>query len=423
MMFSEAVLARQARAREWSIAFGRFLWHRFVEDRCFESAAVLAFGTTLALVPLSTAVFGILSAFPVFDTWSQSLTRFLFTHFVPGAARTVEAYLEQFTASASQLTTLGLSVVLLSALLIMKGVEDTFNRIWRVGAPRHGGARFLMYWTVLTLGPMLAGASLALSSWLLDAPWMGGEGEGERSPWWIWLPRLIEIVAFTLAYRLIPNRVVSLGHAFAGGLLATLLFEGAKNGLGLYLASVPSYQQIYGAVAAVPIFLVWLYISWAVVLLGASVAASLSAFRFQPASERLPAGSEWLAALRICGRFVAAQQTRTSLSLESLRDLEPGIDDAVLNHLLEDFTRAQMLQRTEDGSWVMACDPKRTRLGDVYQAVRAVVPLQPWHGPGTADALGERILDLLTEQGCALSTSLEPSLDTLAPSEALERCT
>ena len=422
-MFSESVLARQAHAREWSIEFGRFLWHRFVEDRCFESAAVLAFGTTLALVPLSTAVFGILSAFPVFDTWSQSLSRFLFTNFVPGAARTVEGYLEQFTTSASQLTTLGLSVVMISALMIMKGVEDTFNRIWRVGVPRHGGARFLMYWTVLTLGPMLAGASLALSSWLLDAPWMGGADTDERSAWWSWAPRLIELMAFTLAYRLIPNRVVRWSHAAAGGVAATLLFEGAKHGLGLYLASVPSYQQIYGAVAAVPIFLIWLYISWAVVLLGASLAASLSAFRFQPSSQRLTVGSEWLAALRVCGRFVAAQRGRAPLSLEAIRDLEPGIDDAVLNHLLEDLTDAQILQRTEEGSWVLACDPKRTGLGEVYRAVRAVVPLQPWHGPGTADALGERILAALTAQGRALSTSLEPSLDTLVASESMENTT
>lgn len=406
-------------AREWLRAFTRFLWRRFVEDRCFESAAVLAFGTTLALVPLSTAVFGILSAFPVFDAWSARLTGFLFTHFVPGAARTVEAYLQQFTASASQLTWVGLAAVFLSALLIMKGVEDTFNRIWRVITPRHGGARLLMYWVVLTLGPLLAAASMALSSWLFEESWWQGTDAGSNGPGWLAaLPLLVEWLAFTLAYQLIPNRVVRFTHAAAGGVLATVLFESAKSGLGWYLGSVPSYQQIYGALAAVPIFLLWLYLSWAVVLLGASVAASLSAFRFQPSSALIPAAASWLSALRICGRFVRAQRMRTVLRLEALRDLEPGIDDALLNGMLDQLTEAGVLQRNDDGAWLLACDPGSTSLQVVYDALAAHLPLRPWHGPGSDDALGLRATGLIEEQAAALCTSLERPLGTLGEFEA-----
>lgn len=405
--------------RERLQAFSRHVGRRFVEDRCFDSAAVLAFGTVFALVPLSTTAFGILSAFPIFADWNQAVSTFLFAHFVPEAAQAVEGYLRQFTDSASRLTAAGLAAVVVSALIIMKSVEDTFNQIWRVRVARPRAARFLLYWAALTLGPLLLAASLALSSWLLTSPWLNQGGLGSVLAGALGLlPILLELTAFSLAFAFIPNRKVAWAHALAGGLLACLLFELAKRGLGWYLAQVPSYQQIYGTLAVIPIFLLWIYLSWVVVLLGASISASIGGFRFQPAAERLPEDAGWLAALRLMARFVAAQQAGRSLSLQRLRELESSIDDDLLNRLLEILTEAGLLARSEGADWLLAGDAHRLRLRELYAAVRAHVPAANPAGPASIDALGHRVGALVERQQQVLADVLALPLSTLADASA-----
>ncbi|MBD8525543.1 YihY family inner membrane protein [Pseudomarimonas arenosa] len=401
-------------ARERIQAFSQFVWRRFVEDRCFESAAVLAYGTVFAIVPLSLAVFGILAAFPVFDQWSDTLSDFLFTNFVPGAARVVENYVREFADSAQQLTTTGLLALLLSALFIMVSVEDTLNRIWRVSVARKPMSRFMVYWTALTLGPLLVVSSLALSSWIFALPWVAETPISGVSQMLIrLLPFAVELGAFTLAYMLIPNHRVSWRHALIGGVLASLLFETAKAGLGFYLRQVPTYQQIYGALAVLPIFLVWIYLSWAVVLLGASIAASLSSFRFQPASARLPKAAEWMAGLRLVSRMLEAQARGGSLSLETLRQIEKAIDDDTLVQLLDRLTRSEIFQRNEDGDWMLARDPHALSLADVHLALAVPITLQPPGRVGVEDAIGRRVLGLAETLKAQLSPTLEQSVATL----------
>lgn len=397
-------------------SFGRFLWRRFVEDRCFETAAVLAYGTLFAAVPLTAAVLGILSAFPVFEHWRDVLTDFLFTHFVPDAARAVEGYLRQYAESALRLTAVGALVLLLSALLIMKSVEDVFNRIWRVRAPRPIGARFLVYWTTLTLGPILGVASIALSSWLLESPWIAGTGldtvAGSAAAV---LPVSIEVAGLALAYALVPNRPVAWRHALAGALLATLLFEAAKHGMGWYLRQVPSYQQIYGAVALLPIFLIWIYVSWVVILLGASLTASISAFRFQPASQRLPPQVKWLAVLRLLLRFDQAQCEGRILSLQELRECEPAIEDDLLMALLDQLTAAGILRRDEEGSWLLARSAEHVGLDEVYRAAQTPIYLESMPTAGLDDAIGEQVRRQAEGDRDALAPRLRQPLSTLRP--------
>ena len=161
--------------REQVQSFFRFLWNRFLDDRCFETAGALSYTTLFALVPLSMVVFGILSAFPVFEEWSGMLTNFVFSNFVPSSARVVESHLRDFAQSARQLTATGVVALLVSLLLTMWSIESTFNRVWRVPTPRSGLLRFLIYWTLLTLGTLGAVASLAVTSYLFSLPVWSGE--------------------------------------------------------------------------------------------------------------------------------------------------------------------------------------------------------------------------------------------------------
>ncbi|MFA5685014.1 MAG: virulence factor BrkB family protein [Lysobacteraceae bacterium] len=401
-------------ARERLRAFGLFVWKRFLEDRCFDSAGVLAYATVFALVPLSAAVFGILSAFPVFEAMSERLTRFLFDNFVPAAAQTVETYLLQFADSASRLTSVGAIALLASALLMMKNIEDAFNRIWRVKASRPGMARFLVYWTALTLGPIIAVSTLALTSYVATLPFLGDEATSGFLPRLLkWLPVGIELATFTVAYAIVPNRRVPLRHAFIGGLLATTLFELAKWGFTQYLRQVPSYEQIYGTLAVLPIFLIWLYLSWVVVLLGASIAASLSAFRFQPRSQRIPRGYELYGLLRLLGRLQAAQEQGGALGTQALCQIEPGLSDDLLMHLLESLHAASIVQRNEFGDWLLARDLDQLDLAELYEATGLRIPLGTANLPGISDPLGQRALAVIESLRTPLREAGQASLGTL----------
>jgi len=420
MKFIERVRQRiPDRVREPLRTFSVFVWKRYLEDRCFETAGVLAYASVFALVPLSAAVFGIFAAFPVFDAMSERLTGFLFNNFVPAAAHAVEAYLRQFADSATRLTSVGVIALLASALLMMKSIEDTFNRIWRVAAPRPGLARFLVYWTALTLGPLLAVSSLALSSYLISLPLLGG-GEGARLlPSLLQLvPVLVELTAFTLAYTIIPNRRVLLRHAFTGGLLATLLFELAKWGFGQYLKQVPSYEQIYGTLAVLPIFLIWLYLSWVVILLGASIAASLSAFRFQPRARRLPAGYELFGLLRLVGRLFAAQGRGEAVGIEALRLSEPSLSDDLLMRLLGSLQAASIVQRNERGDWLLARDLDHLSLGELYEATGLRIPLAAVPLPCSDDALGRQVLAVVDSLRQPLAGAFDQPLSRLLQDSA-----
>lgn len=391
--------------RRWSQSVDRervrtflvFLLRRFRDDRCLDVAGALSYTTVFALVPLATAVFGVLAGFPVFDDWSEQLTDFIFDNFVPGSARAVEEYLTGFATAASGLTMLGVVTLLAIALWMMSSVEATFNNIWRVRTMRPTLIRFLVYWTVLTLGALMAVAALAASSYLFTLPALsdfGGATLSERL--WRLLPWAIEFAVFTLAYMVIPNRTVALRHAVAGGLLATVLFEVAKWGFALYLRNA-SYQQIYGALAVLPIFLFWLYLSWVVVLLGATFSAALSAFRYQPAAMRLPAGYELFGLLRLLGRLQQARRHGRGLRSDIILLLEPCLTDDTLQRMLGQLVSIDAAQRTEHGEWLLSRDLDDLTLGDLYESGSLRVPIAEARLPCRDDALGRAAAEALDE--------------------------
>lgn len=376
--------------RERVQAFARFLARRFVDDRCFETAGALSYTTVFALVPLSAVAFAIVSGFPVFQQWTDRLGDFVFSNFVPDAARTVETYLRQFTVGVSGLTLAGTLALIASAVLTLSSIEATFNRIWRVDAPRPRLTRFLVYWTVLSLGAIAATAALAFTSYLyaLSADTgLQSSALGERLI--RAMPTVVELLGFSAAYLVIPNRRIAWRHALAGGVLATSLFELSKYGLALYLRTVPSYQQIYGALAAIPIFLLWVYLGWLVILLGASFAASLSAFRFQPAALSLPPGSEFFGLLRLLGRLREAQRSGKGLDIEELYALEPGLSDDQLQHLLSDLQRGHIVELLEDGRWLLTRDLRHVTLGDLHAGCRLRVPVEEMQLPFQDDMIGK----------------------------------
>lgn len=406
--------AERLRDRARTATFARFLWRRFLDDRLFQAAGSLAYTTVFALVPLAIVVFGVLSAFPMFDRWSEALSDYVFSNFVPSAARAAEGYLRQFSASAGQLTAAGFIALVASLLITLNSIEQTFNRIWRVASARPQLTRFLVYWTVLTLGALLAAASLAVSAKVLSLP-LFGTNEGR------WLadlglrlaPVLIELACVMLIYRVVPHHSVKWRHAIPGALLAVVMLELVKWGMGLYLGSFQSYQKLYGTVAFVPILLLWIYLGWVSVLMGASLASSIAAFRYQPVALRLPQGCELYGLLRLIGRFREARQDGKGLDEEQILLLEPMLTDSLLQQLLEQMERIDLLRRDERGQWLLARDLDGLSLAELYESSQLRVPVAEEYLPFRDDLLGQAACRALDELRVPLRTLLKRRVDDI----------
>jgi len=402
------------RDRARATTFFRFLWRRFLDDRLFEAAGALSYTTVFALVPLSMVVFGVLSAFPVFEHWSDQLSDYIFSNFVPTSARAVETYLRQFSANAGQLTAAGIVALVASLLITLTSVEAAFNRIWRVQVPRPKFARFLVYWTVFTLGALVAATSLALSTRFFALAVF----ETQSGRWIEHLmlqiaPMFIELLAFAAIYRVVPHRTIRWRHAVAGAFLAVLLFEGVKWGLGAFLGNFSSYSRIYGTLAFVPIFLIWTFLGWVSILLGASLAPSISAFRYQPASMRLPVGYELYGLLRMLGRFDAAREKGKGLHSDEIQQMEPMLTDALVQQMIGQLCEIGLLSRAESGEWLLARDLDHLTLAELYEACQLRIPVAEAHLPCREDALGRAATAALDELRIPLRELLKRRVSTI----------
>ena len=233
-------------------------------------ASALAFSTILALVPLVTVVFSALSLFPVFDDWKLIIEQFIFANFVPATGAVVNEYLQTFRAQAGRLTVVGLLTLMATSLMLLATIENAFNRVFEVVEGRTPGQRILVYWALLTLGPILIVASLAFTSYLLAESVLGdvirlGSSVESILPT---LPMVFEALSFFILYSLAPNTKVSLAPAVYGAIIATVFFEIAKTGFSFYVTRFNSFEVIYGAFGVIPVFLIWVYISWLVILAG-----------------------------------------------------------------------------------------------------------------------------------------------------------
>jgi membrane protein len=394
--------------------FFRFLAKRFLDDRLFQAAGALSYTTVFALVPLSMVVFGVLSAFPVFGVWSDRLSDYVFANFVPSAARSVETYLKQFSANAGQLTAAGVIALVVSLLITLNGIETAFNRIWRVKAARPKVGRFLVYWTVLTLGALVAAASLAISAKFFAMSVFQTTAGGMLQAFLLRLaPMLIELVAIAAIYKVVPHRTIQWRHAIAGALLATVAFEAVKWGLGLYLASFGSYSKIYGTLAAVPIFLLWIYLSWVSVLLGASLASSVSAFRYQPAAMRLPLGYEMYALIRLLARFNEARRQGRGLHSDQIQRLEPMLTDSLVQQMLAQLCEINVVRRAEEGEWLLTRDLDELSMAELYEACQLRIPIAEAHLPCREDSLGHAAVAAIDELRLPLRDLLKRRVSTI----------
>jgi membrane protein len=340
---------------------------RFREERVTQTAGSLTYTTLLALVPLFTVALAASTAFPVFDEWTTQLQLFILENVLPDtpAIETVMEQVNSFTRNVGRLTAIGVAGFVVTSVMLMLTIDNALNRIFRVQRRRSIAQNIFMYWAVITLGPLLVGASLSTT-------YMAVRHSVDALQLDLAADLLLDLVPFALTalglvllYWLIPARRVEWSQAFVGGVLAAIGFELTKQGFAVYLQQVPTYTLIYGAFATIPIFLIWLYLSWLVVLTGAILTAMLPAFRSKPERHRAP-GEALADAVGVLSHLARAHQEGRTVPLNRLaRDLRV-LPDRV-EEILERAKALGWAVRTEKDRWVLARDPATIRLADVYR--------------------------------------------------------
>ena len=394
--------------------FVRFLFKRFVEDQGLPNAASLTYTTLLSLVPLMTVSLAIFAAFPVSDRVAEQIQNFVFRNFVPASGELLQQYLQQFSQKASRLTGAGFIFLIIVALIMMANIDRAFNTIWRVQRKRGSLSMFIIYWSILSLGPLLIGISMAVTSYLVSIPLFSNTVEtlGLKARLIGLMPILASAVAFTLLYAIVPNRKVPFRHALIGGFLAATLFELAKRGFVLYLTSFPTYQAIYGALAVIPIFLVWIYLSWVVILLGAEFSYCLGIFNDVLIDRGRERGQGFLLAFRILRELWLAQKSGSALSFSQLSDLMARVSDQRLEELLEQMREAKVVYRTEEGNWGLARRLSDLTLLDLFYLQPFALPESRWLQD--ADEPAEQALgSILKEVEQGLARAMDNSLHSI----------
>lgn len=379
----------------------RFASNRLRQDRLFDAAGSLTFTTVLAVVPLLTVTLALFTAFPLFDQFRMSLQEYFLKSLMPDSiSKAVFAHLNTFANRAARISAVGGVFLLITSLALIFSIDRTFNTIWRVRRPRGFLKRLATYWTAITVGPLLIGASMTFTTLVVTKASKGGSTWLDAMSWVLdFLPLLFSTAAFTLLYRYLPAKVVRWNDALAGGLIAGFAFEVAKRFFALFIAKFPSYTAVYGAFAAVPIFLLWVYLSWLIILFGAAVTATIAVLKYERWNHRGVSGEAFIDALDLLQELLRGRRANVgqvaSLSLRELRErtrlglvesetlLEKMLSVGWVAKLAEHAPRAEVGLRVpafdaDDERWALIVEPSTINLGDIFHlfALEAASPPQ-----------------------------------------------
>jgi membrane protein len=410
----------------------RFALRRLREEKLPQVAGSLTYTTTLALVPLLTIVLAIFTTFPIFNTFRASLESYFVQTVMPkGIANTIIHNLTLFASKATRLSAVGAVALILTSAAMMGMVERAFNQIWRVRRTRPLAQRVLLYWALLTLGPLLFGLSVTLTSQLFMAtsdlvrgvPVIG-------ALFYTVLSLLLTTVAYTLLYMTVPNRFVDWRDAAWGGVMAAVAFEIAKRLFAVFIKQFPNYTMIYGALAALPLFLLWIYLSWLITLVGALLTAALPVVKYERWwYEPVPGGAfvDAMAILKVLHNGAKLSNSALISSASIRAHTRIGYDE--MTTLLDKMVTVGWVGRVEtnvaarsrwgkrlregDDNWVLLINPEKLRLAEVYRlfvfggsALDAGAAMEP--GQGSAMTLDTAALARQAES--AVERGLEQTL-------------
>lgn len=347
--------------------FALLLVERFIHTRCPQVAGSLTFTTLLAIVPLLTVSIALFSNFPAFSELGRALSAFLQNNVLPEAAGQIATYAIQFSEKATNLTLIGTVMLIVTVLLLLHTIDDVFNDIWGVRHPRPLLTRITVYWVALTLGPItLAGSVFATGQLVATSIEFVGASMPTRTFAATAVPVGLLGGLLSFLYFAVPNHPVKSWHALIGGFSAAIAFIWMQKLFGLFIMLTPTYTLVYGAFAALPIFLVWLYASWVVILLGAILAATFPEYFERKRTVRAFPGDQAWASLNMLLLLTDKLDHGETTAFEALRERASTSSDQT-EHLLGEMREAGWVTRSEDETWVLTRHPAQLRLTDVLQ--------------------------------------------------------
>lgn len=400
--------------RRRSAEFLAAAWTRAWRDEVPTRAASLTFTTLLALVPIGVLAFGVLSSFPGFHEQLNALSASIIRHLIPVSRETVLKYLTEFGVHAARLSAWGLLWVVGLVTLILWEIDSALNRIWRSRHRRSILATLVGYWALATLGPVLLSIGFTTTSFLFTkyqalvsfSQWLGWIGL------WI-LPLSVETVGFALLFLLAPRAYVRVRHALAGGLFTTTLFEISKRVFAVYVAQVHNYERVYGALAVIPLFMVWVYIVWVIVLLGAEVTYCLGARCHRSGISDEQAGRSVRLAFRLLGHLWTAHALGRGLRMERLQALERDYSAAAIQEMLGRLEAMRLVAPVAGGnSWLLGRDLDRYTLHDLYRGARLSLRAD-WPAGEEADRWDRALAAVLGGADAALAERLAVPIASL----------
>lgn len=348
----------------------RYVLSRFAADQCPQRAAALTYTTLLAMAPLVAVSFTIFSAFEAFSAVQDQVKSFIFDNFVPQVGSVVQEHLEQFASKTRGLSIVGALFLFVTSMMLLSAISSTFNGIWRVGQKRGLVARLPTYWVILTLTPALLAASMVLSTYLFALAQESGVEQytGPLTRLAVIVPLVVQIAALFVLYRFAPNFPVRWSDAMAGAVTAGIVLEILKKGFGLYVTTFPTYQTIYGALATIPIFLIWMYVMWNIVLWGAEMAAALpewrSGARRRESAQHTPSGLI-TAAASVLALLLAAHRVGGGLRWRHLQR-RTGQPAEQLRAATDALRRARYVEVSDRNVWFLARDLDAVTLADLH---------------------------------------------------------
>lgn len=359
--------------------FLKYVFSQFMHNRGVENAKALTYMSLFAVVPFMTLLLAILSAFPSFQVFGSQIQEMIFNRLLPASSSELESYLTDFSDQAKNLTWIGAVMLLATAYLMLINVERSFNRIWEVAQLRKGVSSFLLYWSVLSLSPLLLGVGFAISSYITSLTLFEKFTEvsdivGARTVALSVFPTILTTIAFTLLYVAVPNCGVRLKHAFTGGLVVALLFIVVKWVFKRFIASA-SYEFVYGTFAAIPIFLLWVYVSWVVILFGANLVRAIPVYRIRTANRRL---HPVLLIIALLHNFWRHHQEGSSVTVRELFESDWSFQDDVLGKCLSILQKQHIIRTCGEGEYIL------NRALDSITLWELLSPL-PWGMPGSAE--------------------------------------
>jgi membrane protein len=388
------------------VSFLLYLVNQFLRNGGIINASALTYTTLFAVVPLMTVSYAMLAAIPSFQGVGEQVQGWIFSNFVPATGEVVQGYLKDFTQQAQKLTAVGVGFLVVTSIMMMRNIEVAFNRIWRVTEQRKGMSSFLLYWAVLSLGPILIGLGLLVTSYIASLPLISDATQlVGKARLLSLLPMVMSCAAFTLLYAAVPNCKVPIKNAFVGGIVVAILFETAKRGFALFATQFPSYELIYGAFAAVPLFLVWIFISWFIILMGAELTRALTVYQNKNVQQEQ---SHLQTLLSILFLLWKAQQQGNSVSDQQLLLGVSGLDQAGWDQYVQLLLAKDMIMRTDQGEYVLCRDLGALSLDEFCHTLPWPLPQQALGGQeGWVTQLDIKLKALSALQAGELNTTLE----------------